>query len=162
MISQRCTQGVEDIPKPKYRIVIDPDRCRGCGLCELVCSILHEGEARPSASRIKVRKDRENYRFEPLVCLHCTTPKCVLVCPVGAIVVERRIGARIIIEELCTGCGLCVKACPLASHNAVIFQHPSKRTYVKCDLCYWREEGPACVEVCPTQAITLSKVGTCR
>ena len=26
---------------------------------------------------------------------------------------------------------------------------------VKCDLCYFREEGPACIQVCPTKALSL-------
>jgi hydrogenase-4 component A len=26
---------------------------------------------------------------------------------------------------------------------------------VKCDVCYFREEGPACIQVCPTKALSL-------
>jgi Fe-S-cluster-containing hydrogenase component 2 len=26
---------------------------------------------------------------------------------------------------------------------------PVKNVYTKCDLCFWREEGPACVQACP-------------
>ena len=33
----------------------------------------------------------------------------------------------------------------------------SKRAAVKCDLCVERAGGPACVEACPTRAITLSQ-----
>ena len=143
----------------KYVLVINSSRCRGCGLCELVCSILHDAEANPSISRIKVMKDRENYSFKPVTCIHCVEPHCMYVCPTKAIVTEGRFGAKVIIDELCINCGSCIKACPFTSINTVIFQHPIKGTYVKCDLCYWREEGPACAEVCVTQAITFRKVG---
>jgi Fe-S-cluster-containing hydrogenase component 2 len=30
-----------------------------------------------------------------------------------------------------------------------------KTVAVKCDLCYFREQGPACVEACPHQALHL-------
>lgn len=38
----------------------------------------------------------------------------------------------------------CVTACPV-----------TRQQIVKCDLCEQREEGPACVESCPTQALQL-------
>lgn len=31
----------------------------------------------------------------------------------------------------------------------------TRQQIVKCDLCEQREEGPACVESCPTQALQL-------
>ncbi|MCD6444018.1 4Fe-4S dicluster domain-containing protein [Candidatus Bathyarchaeota archaeon] len=147
------------VPEPMVRLAVYPDRCRGCGLCELVCSTLHEGESRPSVSRIKVEKDRENYRFTPSVCVQCTVPKCLFACPTGAVKVDERTGARYIDEDLCTGCGLCAEACPFASEGTVIFMHPSKGVYVKCDLCRRRSGGPACVEVCPTHAIVINEKG---
>lgn len=149
---------VTDLPKSTYFVKVFPDRCRGCGLCELVCSILHEGEANPNVSRIKVEKDRENYNFKPSVCLQCINPKCMHACPTDAIKVERKTGARIIDEELCINCDLCAEACPFNSDGNIIFQHPSNRVYVKCDMCFFRESGPACIDLCPTQAIVLKKV----
>ena len=138
-----------------FMLLVVPNRCRGCGLCELVCSILHGDGARPSASRIKVFKDRESYAFKPLVCLQCFNPECVKVCPKGAIYVDNRTGAKIIDERICDGCGLCAEACPFKSEDSVIFKHPSKRVYVKCDLCYQREGGPGCVDFCPSRVLVL-------
>lgn len=136
-------------------LLVVPNQCRGCGLCELVCPILHGDGARPSASRIKVFKDRESYTFRPLVCLQCLNPKCVEACPKGAIYVDNKTEAKVIDEKVCDGCGLCAEACPFKFEDAVIFKNPSKTTYLKCDLCYQREEGPGCVEFCPSQALVL-------
>ncbi len=37
-----------------------------------------------------------------------------------------------------------------------LFKRPqTKAQALKCDLCQHREAGPACVEVCPTQALRL-------
>lgn len=147
------------MPRRNLMLIPVPTRCRGCGLCELVCSILHSGEARPSASRIKIYRDRENYEFKPYVCIQCVNPRCIPVCPRKAISVDEETGAKILDETLCDGCGLCAEACPFAVEDTVIFKHPSEKFYVKCDLCYLREEGPGCIEVCPTQALTLKETG---
>jgi len=149
------------ITKPivsKYFVKVYPSRCRGCGICELICSICHEGESNPKLSRITVEKDRENYLFKPSVCMQCVKPKCVPACPNGAIKLEKKTGAKIIDTELCDNCGLCAEACPFNSNGTIIFSHPSQKVYVKCDLCFFRDEGPACVEVCPTQALVLKKL----
>lgn len=143
--------------KPGLMLLTLPNRCRGCGLCELICSILHGDGARPSTSRIKVLKDRENHTFKLLVCLQCLDPNCVKACPKGAIRVDGGTGAKIIEENICDGCGLCAEACPFKFESAIIFKHPSKGIYVKCDLCYQRKEGPGCVEFCPSQALVLKE-----
>lgn len=143
--------------RSSFMLLVAPSQCRGCGLCELICSILHGDGAHPSASRIKVLKNRESYTFKLLFCLQCLNPKCVEACPRGAIRVDEGTGAKVIEEEICDGCGLCAEACPFKFEDAVIFKHPSKRIYVKCDLCYQREEGPGCVEFCPSQALVLKE-----
>ena len=64
---------------------------------------MHEGESRPSVSRIKVEKDRENYRFTPSVCMYCTVPKCQscnVNCRIGRIFfdIPRRLDGKGIIK----------------------------------------------------------------
>lgn len=140
------------IPRPSRAIAVNHKICKGCGLCELACSLLHEGECNPSLSRIHVLKDRENYRFKLRVCLQCRVARCREACPNGAIKMEN--GTYVIVEELCTGCGLCAEACPFNSESLVIFLHPSKAVCVKCDLCLGRNE-LSCVGVCPTGALAF-------
>jgi Fe-S-cluster-containing hydrogenase component 2 len=81
-------------------------------------------------------------------------------------------GARYIDPSLCRGCGACLKACPLTPERkepareepAPEEQAPPvigykavgrKRVYLKCDLCFTRPEGPACVQICPGNALTF-------
>jgi len=135
----------------KTIITLNPKVCRGCGLCELACSLTHENECNPSLSRIRVVKDRDNYKFELNLCLQCAVHRCKEACEKGA-VKEMANGAYVIDEKLCVGCGSCAEACPFNSNGLVIFPHTSKGIYVKCDLCVGRSK-PACVEVCPTEAL---------
>jgi len=54
--------------------------------------------------------DRGEFHQEP--CLQCPTAECLYVCPVDALVVEPRTGARYIGEDVCVSCGRCNEACP--------------------------------------------------
>jgi len=75
------------------------------------------------------------------------------VCPVKeAMIADEKTGARVIVEEECIGCGNCFRACPFNAEGSII--RPKENVYVKCDLCYQREGGPACVEICPQNAVS--------
>lgn len=144
-------------PEPSPRspiagIQVDNQRCRDCQACTLACSLWHEGECNPALARLSVIKDMERYEFQILVCHHCEPPACLEACPVEAIQRDSRGVARIDDEE-CIRCGSCAEACP---HGA-LFHHRSKDRYLKCDLCTDREGGPACVELCPVGALSLSQ-----
>ena len=51
--------------------------------------------------------------------------------------------------EDCTGCGLCVEACPFGA----VFYSPDKSLVLKCDLCGGM---PQCVRFCRTGALLYS------
>ncbi len=85
--------------------------------------------------------------------------------PNNAIVLED--GHVKVVQSCCIGCKTCVIACPYGAMNVVtkmvedtkgsgLFkrQVPESQA-LKCDLCSHREEGPACVQVCPTGAIQI-------
>ena len=40
-------------------LIVDADKCTGCRVCELVCSMAKHGEYNPQKSYIKVMKNRE-------------------------------------------------------------------------------------------------------
>ena len=40
-------------------LIVDVDKCTGCRICELACSMVKHGEYNPRKSRIKVFKNKE-------------------------------------------------------------------------------------------------------
>lgn len=143
-------------------IVADTDRCLACRECEVACSLYHEAECNPSLSRIRITFDD----FIPgpptiTVCKQCDWPACYYACASlwedPAITIDEASGARVIDPEKCRGCGACMRACPLTPERAVIGikRVERKRVYFKCDLCHARVEGPLCVEICPSGALTF-------
>jgi ferredoxin len=57
--------------------------------------------------------------------------------------------------DRCIGCRYCQVACPF---NVPKFEwdDPTPKI-VKCELCRHREQGPACCEVCPAQAVVYGR-----
>lgn len=136
------------------RVAFDEERCVWCRSCELICSLHHEGECAPSLSRIKVIPDLFSAEVEGFVCRQCHEPECVQACPVSAIRIDDAANIPIIIQDLCTACGLCSQACPYNEAGNVIFFNPTINAYVKCDLC---SGSPQCIGICPSEALQLVK-----
>jgi Fe-S-cluster-containing dehydrogenase component len=145
-------------------VVADPVVCVGCGRCELACTEFNDGKASPSLSRIKV--DR-NLNFGPRgatawreghgnlgdglivqdLCKQCPHPvPCATICPENAIVVSPARKARSIDPDKCTGCKICLRACPWE----MISYDPDSRKATKCNLCRGK---PKCVEACPAGSL---------
>jgi formate dehydrogenase iron-sulfur subunit len=83
-------------------------------------------------------------------CMHCGS--CAKVCPAKAIV-QREDGIVTVDPDKCIGCHYCHQACPFD-----IPRYGEDGTMRKCIMCYERvDEGkePACVEACPTNALTF-------
>ena len=141
------------------KITIHKERCSGCGICRLACSLYHEGECNPSFSRIGLKRDFLSLDFEPYCCVQCDWPSCYFECPVGAVKIDARRGARYIDPDVCTGCGKCASVCPLMPEIDVIrIRRFGKKTiFFKCDLCGDRPGGPVCVQMCPRNALELAK-----
>lgn len=126
------------------QLIIDTDKCNGCRMCEMACSLEKEGECSTSYSRIRVIKIDESLDV-PIVCLQCEDPVCEKVCPVKAIT-RNRIGALCINNDLCIGCKICAKVCPFGA----LFFNPRLKKIMKCDLC---KGDPSCVKFCQPKAI---------
>lgn len=69
-------------------------------------------------------------------------------CPVNAIVVDDKTGAKLVIDKLCIGCHLCTIACPFGT----VFTLPQTDKASKCNMCGGE---PACAAACPTDAIEV-------
>jgi Fe-S-cluster-containing hydrogenase component 2 len=59
-------------------LIVDHEKCTGCRLCELVCSVFHTGASNPSRSRIRVIKWENVGFYLPMTCQNCETNKSLL------------------------------------------------------------------------------------
>ncbi len=135
-------------------LVVDSERCTGCETCESVCSMVHDDVFNPKNSRI------HRIRIEPVVnsciaCLRCTNPDCIDVCQINALEQDSETGTILVKEDLCDGCGSCVRACPFG----VITIHSNSKKVISCDLCESTQyDTPQCVRYCPKSAIYVEKI----
>lgn len=134
-------------------LVVDVNKCTGCRMCEMACSLFHEGVCSPSLSRIRVYERHAGVEeiTIPVVCMHCTDPPCVAVCPMGGMKEDKDTGTGVC-ADVCIGCRLCFMACPV---GAISFAPPPNVKPLKCDLC---GGDPQCVKFCQTQALVYVPV----
>ncbi len=116
----------------------------------MVCSAVHVGEINPARSRVRVRVDAVEGACEINVCRSCGKPRCVAACTYGACTRDKSLGVINIDSAACNACYACVEACPFEAN----FVDPVEKTPLICDGC---GGDPACVKVCPRQAIRAAK-----
>lgn len=129
-------------------LIADPQKCNGCGVCQLVCSASKDKAFNNKLSRIKMVK------IEPMVdialaCRLCENPPCVRCCTPEALKQEENSGVILVNQEKCNGCGWCIVACDYG----VITYDPNRKTVLICDLC---EGDPLCVDYCVQEALKLT------
>ena len=120
------TAGKEKFVSARYGMVIDLDRCTGCGACMVACAAENNVPSLPQASSrtgltpMLVRRvsngtpgDAGREVFIPILCMHCSqeTP-CVSVCPQQAVEVDKATGIVMQMPQRCLGCRYCMTACP--------------------------------------------------
>jgi Fe-S-cluster-containing dehydrogenase component len=132
-------------------ILTNFDLCTGCQICQLTCSELTTGAYNPRQALLEVLVSQDGLVHRPVVCQQCQNAYCQAVCPAGAVSLWDTIGAVVIDPDVCTGCGLCARYCPLG----VIRVEPGRGAR-KCHLC---GGDPACVKACPTGALEKVVVG---
>lgn len=128
----------------------DSDLCSGCGICEIICSLSHDGECKPSAARLHISRNIFDGYSEIVTCIQCKDFPCADACPVNAFIEDQKTGIMVIDESLCTGCQSCLEACPFH----VIRYNALERVAFKCDLCGGM---PRCVQFCPMGALKYVK-----
>jgi phenylacetyl-CoA:acceptor oxidoreductase subunit 1 len=155
-------------------MVIDLQRCNGCGSCVSSCSQFNHLPKDLVWRRIpgvEVLVDSMPQRlFLSMSCMHCARPPCLDVCPTGA-THQRADGIVDITAEQCMGCGYCVVACPYMARTVAHRVEGSPEldgTCTKCNFCLPRiesglragltpgidpEASPACLVVCESKAI---------
>jgi len=139
----------------KYGFVIDNRKCIGCHACTVACKAEHQVPIGVNRTWVKyVEKGvfpNTRRLFSVLRCNHCEAAPCVEICPVTALY-NRDDGIVDFDHDRCIGCKSCIQACPYDA----LYIDPDSNTAAKCNYCAHRVETglePACVIVCPEQAI---------
>lgn len=144
----------------QYRFGFAMDACIGCHSCEVACAEqngLPAGTVWRRVGEIEGGDHPHTRRFHlSMACNHCLEPACLEGCPTNA---YEKLANGIVVHHAddCVGCQYCTWNCP---YSVPAFQ-PDRRIVTKCDMCQPRLDGgalPACVDACPTHAITVEKV----
>ena len=81
-------------------LIVDADKCTGCNICELACSMAKYGEYNPQKSHIRVMKNREmsvDIVALDVECDFCN--KCVEWCLPGALEIVSLAEAAVIRKQ---------------------------------------------------------------
>ncbi|MHB1930216.1 MAG: 4Fe-4S dicluster domain-containing protein [Acidimicrobiales bacterium] len=137
--------------------VLDQTRCIGCHACTTACKSENDvpvGVTRTYVKSVDVGVFPQVRRsFQVTRCNQCADAPCVAACPTEAMY-RRPDGIVDFDKSICIGCKACMAACPYDA----IFINPEDHSAEKCNFCAHRLEvglEPACVSVCPTEAILV-------
>ena len=121
---------MEKVTAKKYGMLIDLDKCTGCGSCMVACMAENnvpfqedETDKLLSVSWMRVYKLKNDKAFPdteicylPRPCMHCEADHghspCVSVCPATATDYDMNTGIVSQIYTRCFGCRYCMAACP--------------------------------------------------
>ncbi|MGC7870166.1 4Fe-4S dicluster domain-containing protein [Desulfosporosinus sp. SYSU MS00001] len=160
-------------------VVADPNKCIGCRTCEVACVVAHSSENIFTSTKLEIEFNPRLSVIKtaavsaPIQCRHCEDAPCANACPEGCIVNKE--GVIYINQRTCIGCKTCIVACPFGAIEMVSsYEDGEKKQQAglkcddggklcikekmvanKCDLCLGRQGGPACMEVCPTDAFRI-------
>jgi Fe-S-cluster-containing dehydrogenase component/formate-dependent nitrite reductase membrane component NrfD len=137
--------------------VIDHTRCIGCHACTTACkseNLVPLGVTRTYVKHVDIGVFPQARRAHQVTrCNQCQHAPCTVACPTTAMF-KRADGIVDFDKSICIGCKACMAACPYDA----IFINPEDHSAEKCNFCAHRIDGglePACVVVCPTQAILI-------
>ena len=134
------------------RIYVEEQWCLGCHLCEYNCAYANSGigdmvkalKGKPIYPRIRVEESGKiTYAVS---CRHCDDPLCVKSCISGAM--HKEDGVVKIDRNKCSGCGLCVRVCPL---NNISIENGRPVWGSSCTHCM------ACICRCPQEAVEYGR-----
>ena len=138
-----------------YGFVIDNRLCIGCHACTVACKSEHDVPIGVNRTHVKYIEKGEfpksSREFSVHRCNHCADAPCVEICPTTALY-DRADGIVDFDNDRCIGCKACMQACPYDA----LYIDPETNTAAKCNYCAHKVDHgyePACVIVCPVEAI---------
>jgi Fe-S-cluster-containing dehydrogenase component/formate-dependent nitrite reductase membrane component NrfD len=148
---------IEQTQPIQWAKVIDHTRCIGCHACTTACkseNLVPLSVTRTYVKHVDVGVFPQTRRAHQVTrCNQCAHAPCVTACPTTAMF-KRADGIVDFDKSICIGCKACMAACPYDA----IFINPEDHSAEKCNFCAHRLDvglEPACVVVCPTQAILV-------
>jgi Fe-S-cluster-containing dehydrogenase component len=145
----------------QYAFRVDLDACTGCKACVAACHSLNGLDDDESWRRVTTlfgeRGGVATQQTLTAACHHCVDPACMKGCPVNAYEKDPVTGIVRHLDDQCIGCSYCTLTCP---YEVPTFNH-RLGIVRKCDMCSDRladGEAPACVQGCPTHAISITVV----
>jgi molybdopterin-containing oxidoreductase family iron-sulfur binding subunit len=132
---------LQRFPEHRWGMVVDLDRCTGCGACVVAC---YAENNIPVVGRDQVLKGRElswiriekhvfsrgaggrQVRFLPVMCQHCAQAPCETVCPVFA-AYHTPDGLNAQIYNRCIGTRYCANNCPYKVRRFNYFDWPREQ-----------------------------------
>lgn len=177
--STLASQG-QTLSEDRLGVLVDTTTCIGCRHCEYACKVAHglptppvgayedrsvfQKMRRPDDTALTVVNEYANpasveLPFDVKVqCMHCDHPACVSACIVSALT-KLDTGAVVWDTDKCIGCRYCMVACPFQV-PAFEYDEALRPDITKCDFCADRTgvgRLPACVEICPVEALTFGE-----
>ncbi|MHA1339900.1 MAG: 4Fe-4S dicluster domain-containing protein [Promethearchaeota archaeon] len=157
--------------KGPSRLEINLDRCTGCNICSIVCSMSHSNMHTSDFFVIEVKKEFPK-KLRRFICNQCG--KCIESCPNKAILIDKKDSHLYIDSTRCDLCGnnmdrlRCVETCPSKAIKPPLNTYiPSQNIEIKsisskypidlpliCDFCGGI---PECIEWCPNDAIEIKE-----
>ncbi len=157
-------------PGEQYRFDVDLDSCTGCKACVTACHSLNgldEAESfrsigllvtnRTTAGTAAAAVTPPAEQTVTTACHHCADPGCLTGCPAEAYEKDPITGIVKHLDDACIGCQYCTLTCP---YDVPVY-NDRLGIVRKCDMCADRladGEAPACVQGCPTSAISVTTV----
>ena len=146
-------------PGEQYAFEVNLDACTGCKACVAACHSLNGLDEEESFRDVGMLLGKDYQQTVTTACHHCADPACANGCPVKAYEKDAETGIVKHLDDQCIGCQYCMLKCPYE-----VPKYNERLGIVrKCDMCSQRlaiGEAPACVQACPTNAISIRIVKT--